>query len=80
MVINKSDINLIDKDIVANKIVIDLAGPEGNHHSLFAYAHRLAKRENLDEDTIMKELLDGGFKNMIKVFDKHFGEWVILER
>ena len=80
MVISKSDMKNIDKDIIANKIIIDLGGPEGNHHSLINYAHRLAKRENLDEDAIITELMDGGFKNMIKVFDKHFGEWVILER
>tara|TARA_B100000809_G_C14839153_1_gene424035 strand:- start:215 stop:457 length:243 start_codon:yes stop_codon:yes gene_type:complete len=80
MVISKNDMKLLDKDIIADKIVIDLCGPEGNHHTLLAYAHRLAKRENLDEDTIVKELMNGGFKNMVRVFDKHFGEWVILER
>ena len=80
MVISKSDIKFIDEDIIADKIVIDLTGPEGNHHSLITYAHRLARRENLDEDAIVKELMNGGFKNMVRVFDKHFGEWVILER
>jgi len=64
--------------LVADKIVIDLTGPEGNHRTLMHYAHTLAKRHNLDESAIMSEMLSGGFVHMTAVFKKHFSEWVDL--
>ena len=64
--------------LVADKIVIDLTGPEGNHRTLVAYAYTLAKRHNLDETAIMDEMLDGGFIHMTSVFKKHFSEWATL--
>lgn len=69
-----------DNTIEMTKTVIDMGGPEGNHRTLMSYAHQLARKHNLDEEAITTEMLSGGFRNMVRVFDKHFGEWVILEK
>ena len=46
-------------------IHVDLNGPDGNAFSLMALAQKLAK-----------QLHD----NLLEVFDKHFGEFVILHK
>ena len=63
--------------------VIDLTGPDGNAFSLLGTAKNLAKqigyspKENHD---LLRDMQLGDYENLINVFDKHFGELVILER
>jgi hypothetical protein len=61
-------------------IVIDLTGPDGNAYALMAYATRFAKQLDLDEKVIIKEMTSGDYENLLKVFDRYFGGFVILER
>ena len=60
--------------------VIDLTGPDGNAFALMAYARRFGKQLGLDWKSIIEEMKSGDYENLIKVFDKHFGDFVILER
>ena len=60
-------------------IIIDLTGPDGNSYALMAYASRFAKQLDLDEKVIIKEMISSDYENLIQVFDRYFGELVILE-
>ncbi len=59
-------------------IVIDLTGPDGNAFVLIGKAGNLAKQLGLDKDAIQKEMMKGDYENLVKVFDKHFGDFVTL--
>jgi hypothetical protein len=61
-------------------VVIDLTGPEGNAFCLMGYAKKYARQLDLDFKQIQKEMMGGDYENLIKVFDRHFGDYVILER
>ena len=60
--------------------VIDLNGPDGNAYSLMAYGSQYARILGLDWKEIRKEMMSGDYENLIRVFDEHFGAYVILER
>ena len=59
-------------------IVVDLTGPDGNAFALMGLASRLAKQLGIKSPTA--EMMSGDYENLLEVFDKHFGEFVILER
>ena len=60
------------------KIVIDLTGPEGSAFCLLGYASKFASLLNLDGEVIINEMKAGDYNNLVKVFDKYFGEFVDL--
>ena len=60
------------------KIEIDLNGPHGNAFYLLGLAKDLSKLLGLDFDKIRKEMTLSNYDNLIKVFDKHFGNYVDL--
>jgi len=60
--------------------VIDLTGPDGNAFALMGYAKRFAKQLGLDSSAIINEMMSGDYENLLEVFDKNFGDYVILER
>jgi len=60
--------------------VIDLTGPQGNAHYLMGRAIVLSKQLGIDSDSILKDMKSSDYDNLIKVFDKHFGSFVVLER
>ena len=62
------------------ELVIDLTGPDGNAFALLGYAKNLAKQLDLNYDIVRSEMTSGDYENLIQVFDKYFGEYVILER
>lgn len=62
------------------ELVIDLTGPEGNAFVLIGYATKFAKMLGLNGPAIIVEMQSGDYENLITVFDKYFGEYVILER
>ena len=62
------------------EIVIDLTGPDGNTFALMGYAKKFAKQLDLDSWKIINEMMSGDYENLIEVFDKYFGSFVILER
>ena len=61
-------------------IEIDLTGPDGNAFVLIGKAGNLAKQLGLDKAKIQAEMMQGDYENLIKVFDKHFGQFVTLYR
>ena len=63
-----------------SEIVIDLTGPEGNAFSLMARATEFAKQLGFDGASIVEEMTSGDYENLIMVFDKYFGNYVVLER
>jgi len=65
------------------EIVIDLTGPQGNAFFLIAQAKQYATQLQYTKKEIDKMICDltaGDYEKLLKVFDKHFGEYVILER
>jgi len=61
-------------------IVIDITGPDGNAFTLMAYANFFAKQLELDDSAIIEEMMSGDYEHLLEAFDKHFGDFVILER
>ena len=59
--------------------IIDLTGPQGNAHYLMKRAFELSKQLGKDSDSIIKDMKSGDYDNLIKVFDEHFGSFVVLE-
>jgi len=57
---------------------IGLRGPEGNSFVLLGKAGELAKQLGLDDKAIKAEMMSGGYDNLIRVFDKYFGQHVDL--
>jgi hypothetical protein len=62
------------------KIVIDLTGSDGNAFALMGYAKRLAKQIGIEPQPIIEEMMSGDYENLLEVFDRNFGDFVILER
>ena len=71
---------MIREKIEKKEIIIDLTGPDGNAFALMGSAKRLANWLGLDSDKILSEMRSGDYENLIIVFDKYFGDFVILER
>ena len=65
---------------IAENLVIDLTGPEGNAYCLMGYAKKFARQLDLDATQIIKEMQSGNYENLVATFDKYFGDYVILER
>lgn len=61
-------------------VEIDLTGPDGNAFALIGTAGRLAKQLDLNGSKIQSEMMAGDYENLLKVFDKYFGEYVTLYR
>ncbi len=62
------------------EIVIDLTGPDGNAFVLMGYAKRLSRQIGIEPQPIIEEMMSGDYENLLEVFDRNFGDFVILER
>jgi len=62
------------------EIVIDLTGPDGNAYAMIGYAKTFARQLGLESEPIIKEMCAGDYEHLLATFEKHFGEYVILER
>jgi len=71
---------MIKKKQKKGVIEVDLTGPQGNAFYLLGLASQLSKQLGLDKDEILEEMQASNYENLIKVFDKHFGNLVILYR
>jgi len=63
-----------------SEIVIDLTGPQGNAFFLLGTAKNLTNQLGLNWTNIQNEMTSGDYENLLQVFDKYFGDFVILER
>ena len=62
------------------EFVINLDGPDGNAFQLMAYAQRFAKDMGyVSAEAIINNMKSGDYTNLVRTFDKYFGEFVILE-
>ena len=64
-------------------IVIDLTGPEGNAFVLLGKAKGFAKQlgmNGVEAEALINEMMTGDYEHLLETFDKHFGDFVILER
>jgi hypothetical protein len=68
------------RDKVASTPVIDLTGPQGNAYFLMGQADRLSRQLGLDKDIVINEMKSSNYENLVQVFDRYFGDYVILER
>lgn len=59
---------------------IDLTGPQGNAYFLLGTAMKLARQLGLPSEEILEDMKSADYEHLVKVFDKHFGEYVILYR
>ena len=62
------------------ELVIDLSGPDVNAFALMAYAKRLAEQLGMNYHVIIDEMKQGDYEHLVKTFDFHFGDYVVLER
>jgi hypothetical protein len=68
------------RDRIDSTPVIDLTGPQGNAFYLLAQADRYARQLGLDSNTVINEMNASNYENLVQVFDRYFGDYVILER
>ena len=61
-------------------LIIDCTGPAGNAYSLLSQATKLAGQLRINKQKVRTEMMSGDYENLISVFDKYFGNYVILER
>ena len=64
-------------------IEIDLKGPEGNSNMLLAYARKLGYTLGLTEEEVkdvVNEMQCGDYEHLVRVFEEHFGNSVIMYR
>jgi hypothetical protein len=62
------------------RLVIDLTGPDGNAFVLIGMARGFARQLGDNPDPIIEEMMSGDYENLLQVFDRHFGDLIILER
>lgn len=61
-------------------VEIDLTGPEGNAYYLLHCARTFCNAMEKDWPAIESEMMDGDYEHLIGVFDREFGEFVIMYR
>ena len=62
------------------EIIIDLTGPDGNAFTLMGMAVNFARQLDKDGKAIREEMMAGDYEHLLSVFDREFGDYVILER
>lgn len=70
---------MIRKKEYFHPYVIDLDSPDGNAFCLLAAASSLSSSLGLDEKEILDEMKSGDYYHLIRTFEKHFSNFVILE-
>lgn len=66
-----------------SEIILDLTGPDGNAFALMGHAMNFGKQlgfSKLAIDGIIEEMKLSDYENLVSVFDKYFGDYVVLER
>ena len=71
------------KKVKTGPIIVDLTGPDGNAFALIGLANKLAKQFEYQPDArgqLTTDMMSGDYEHLLEVFDKNFGDYVILER
>jgi len=64
-------------------IIIDLTGPDGNAFALMGMAQNFGRQLGWDKaktQDLINEMMSGDYEHLLEVFDREFGNFVILER
>jgi hypothetical protein len=61
-----------------SQLEIDLTGPQGNAFYILGVAKQLSKKLDLDSEKIQAEMMSGDYENLLEVFEKYFGDHVIM--
>lgn len=64
--------------MLKENVTIDISGSDGNAFVLIGYARKFAKQLDLDFKPIKDEMMSGDYDNLLKVFNKNFGNVVDL--
>lgn len=70
----------LQKELQKGKLKIDLTGPNGNAFYLLGLAKKLSIQFGNNEKEIMDKMMSSNYKNLVKVFDEEFGDYVDLYR
>lgn len=68
------------KELDKLPIKIDLTGPDGNAFVLMSYTRAFCKQLKMKHEPIIEEMMNGGYDHLLEVFDREFGDFVILYR
>lgn len=68
------------KDLSKRPIEINLTGPDGNAFVLMSYARAFCKQLKKDHTPIIDEMMNGDYEHLVAVFEREFGDFVILYR
>lgn len=68
------------KEKKKSKLSVDLTGPQGNAYCLMGLAGNLCKQLGKDKNAIIQEMASSDYENLLKVFDREFGDYVDLYR
>jgi hypothetical protein len=60
------------------KVIIDISSSEGNAFNLMTYARRWSKDLDKDGNAILQEMQSGDYANLIRVFEREFGDYCKL--
>ena len=61
-------------------VEIDLTGEQGNVFNLIGTGMNYCRQLGLNQKDFLNEMTRGDYENSVKVFDKYFGHFVILNR
>lgn len=64
-------------------IIVDLNGPDGNAFVLLGMAKKFGRQLGWDSSkcqNLINEMMSGDYEDLLRVFDREFGTFVILER
>jgi hypothetical protein len=71
---------IVEKPTTPRMMEIDLSGPQGNAFFLLGTATRFARQLGMNEYEVLNEMKSGDYENLLEVFDKYFGDFVIMYR
>lgn len=74
---------IVEKPQTPKMLEIDLSGPQGNAFFLLGTASKLGRQLGLDKEDIeiiLRQMRFSDYENLINVFDRNFGDYVILYR
>ena len=63
----------------ASDFIVNLDGPNGNAYYLLSLAKEMAHHKGQKASPILNEMQSKDYNNLVVVFDKHFGDQIILE-
>ena len=74
---------ILQKPQSPKMLEIDLSGPQGNAFFLLGTASKLGRQLGLDKEEIeiiLRQMRFSDYENLINLFDRNFGDYVILYR